>query len=102
MAGLTWTTPDQVVFLTNRLIEFVAAQNAKTLTLFWTNIFRDFFLQWPTPNSELVPNGLDPTWNGSAKIAKKKKKTPEAAAVVVPPVDMDESKWVNVRREVHA
>jgi len=103
MAGPTWTNPDQVVFLTKRLIDFVAAQNAKTLTSFWTNTWRDFFLQWPTPDSELVPNGLDPNWNGSAKITKKKKKTPEeAAAVVVPPVDINMSKWVSVRREVRA
>ena len=99
MAGPTWTNPDQVVFLSTRLVEFVAAQNAKTLTLFWTNICREFFLQWPTPESELVPNGLEPKWNGSPKIIKKKKKTPEVAvAVVILPIEL--SKWVSLRREV--
>jgi hypothetical protein len=89
MAGSTWTNPDQVVFLTKRLIDFVEAQNGKTLTTFWTNTWREFFLQWPTPESELVPNGLDADWNGSPKKSKKKKKASEvaAAAIVVPPIE---------------
>jgi hypothetical protein len=97
MAGPTWTNPDQVVFLTKRLIEFVDAQNAKTLTSFWTNIWRDFFIQWPTPESELVPNGLEPDWNGLPKKIKKKK-TP--AAVVVTRIETDTAKWLSLRREV--
>ena len=100
MAGPTWTNPDQVVFLTNRLIEFVAAQNAKALTPFWTSVWRDFFLQWPTPDSELLPNGLNPEWNGLPKAVKKKNKTPEAAAVM--PIETNTSKWVSLRREVRA
>ena len=105
MAGPTWTNPDQVVFLNKRLMEFVAAQSAKTLTEFWTTTWRDFFLQWPTPDSELVPNGLATDWDGSLKITKKKKKkTSEAAAaaVVVPPIETNTSKWVSLRREVCA
>src|SRR5258708_2184476 len=105
MAGPTWTNPDQVAFLNKRLYDFVAAQNAKTLTAFWTSIWRDFFLQWPTPDSELVPNGLDPDWDGSSKIPKKKKKTSEAAAAaaaVVLPIETNTSKWVSLRREVRA
>ena len=101
MAGSTWTNPDQVVFLTKRLIVFVVAQDDKTLPAFWTEIFREFFLQWPTPNSELVPNGLDPDWTGGPKMSKKKKKTSEVTATAaVPSIETNLSKWLSLRREV--
>jgi hypothetical protein len=102
MVGSTWTNPDQVVFLTNRLIDFVEAQNGKTLTAFWTTIWRDFFLQWPTPESESVPNGLDPSWNGTQKTSKKKKahKTEEMIAPEAIVNSTDTNKWVGIRREV--
>lgn len=99
MAGSTWTNPDQVAFLTKRLVPFVEAQNAKTLTAFWNTIWHDFFLQWPTPDSELVPNGLEPSWNGSQKLSKKRKKS-HTATEGATPADMDKSKWVGLRREV--
>jgi len=104
MVGSTWTNPDQVVFLNNHLIDFVEAQNSKTVTAFWPTIWRDFFLQWPTPDSELIPNGLEPSWGGAQKTTKKKKsgKTKET---VIPDAknnftDADTSKWVGLRREV--
>jgi hypothetical protein len=105
MVGSTWTNPDQVVFLNNRLIDFVEAQNGKTLTAFWTTIGRDFFLQWPTPESELVSNGLDPSWNGVQKTSKKKKKSHNMEETSVTPeakvnTDADMSKWVGLRRDV--
>jgi hypothetical protein len=104
MVGSTWTNPDQVVFLNDRLIDFVEAQNGKTLTAFWTTIVRDFFLQWPTPDSELVPNGLDPNWNGTQKTSKKKKKSQKTEETVTPEEKVnstvDTSKWVGLRREV--
>lgn len=103
MAGSTWTNPDQVVFLTKRLIAFVEAQDAKTLPTFWTNIWHNFFLQWPTPDSELVPKGLDADWTGAPKAKKKKKKTPEVTeAVAVPVTERNMSNWVSLRREVRA
>jgi hypothetical protein len=106
MVGSTWTNPDQVVFLNNRLINFVEAQNSKNVTAFWTTIWRDFFLQWPTPDSELIPNGLEPSWNGAQKTSKKKKtdKTKEMVApeAKISVTDADISKWVGLRREVSA
>ena len=103
MAGSTWTNPDQVVFLSQRLVPFVEAQNAKTLTAFWTDIWRDFFRQWPTPDSESVPNGLDPTWNGEQKASKKRKKnhteTEGTTGDAVNTTD-DMAKWLGLCREV--
>jgi hypothetical protein len=107
MAGSTWTNPDQVVFLNKQLLPFVEAQDAKTLTAFWNTIWHDFFLQWPTPESELVPNGLEPLWDGSQKSSRKRKKSHTATEgatpeVMVNPSDTDKSKWVGLRREVSA
>ena len=98
MAGSTWTNPDQVVFLTKQLITFVAAQDDKTLLAFWTEICQEFFLQWLTPDSELVPNGLDPDWTGGLKMSKKKKKTSEVTATAtVPSIETNLSKWLSLR-----
>ena len=102
MAGPTWTNPDQVVFLDKGLMAFVAAQDAKTLPVFWTDIWRDFFSLWPTPDSELLPNGLDADWTGAPKAKKKNKKTEVAVAVPVPPTESNMSNWVSLHREVCA
>ena len=99
MVGSTWTNPDQVAFLTARLGSFVEAQGSKTLAMFWTNIYREFFAQWPTPESEMNPVGLDPDWDGSQKISKRKKKQPEATDSTVTPSGEN---WVRIRREVSA
>ena len=93
MVGSTWTNPDQVAFLTARLGKFVEAQGSKTLTTFWTNIYREFFAQWPTPESEMISVGLDPDWDGSQKTSKRKKKQPDTTSSTATP---SSEKWVRI------
>jgi hypothetical protein len=99
MPGLSWANPDQKVFLESRGVGFAKAQNDKTLSQFWVNVCRDFFVHWPSAQSEQVPNGMDPTWDGSHAVPKKKKnkaiqpKDPQT-------LDMSLEVWVGLRKEV--
>ena len=101
--GFTWTNPDQVMFLNNQLIEFVKAQNSKTLTAFWMTVWCDFFVQWLTPDSEFISNGLDPSWNGTQKTNKKKAHKTEETVILkgkVNSTDANTSKWMGLHQEV--
>src|SRR5882757_10501718 len=98
MPALSWANPDQKVFLESRAVAFAKAQNEKTLTQFWVEVNRDFFVHWPTPESERVQNGLDPAWDGSRPASKKKKKAGNSSNDVV--VDIGLDVWVGARKEV--
>lgn len=97
MPAPSWANPDQKVFLKSRTVAFTQAQNEKKLTQFWVKVCRDFFLQWPTPQSKRVPNGLA-EWDGSAKGSKKKKRNKVSG--MEPSADIDPDKWVGTRKEV--
>lgn len=53
MPAASWATPPQRKFLSSRLPAFSKAQEEKTLRDFWTEIYRDFFIQWSDPASEV-------------------------------------------------
>ena len=99
MPALPWANPDQKVFLESRGVGFAKAQNDRTLSQFWVEVCREFFVLWPSPESEQVPNGLEPTWDGSQPISKKKK---NKAIKPKDPLTLDMSLevWIALHKEV--
>lgn len=68
MPAQSWANPDQKVFLKSRALAFAQAQNEKKLAQFWVDVCKDFFAQWPTPQSERLSKSL------STKNKRKKKR----------------------------
>jgi hypothetical protein len=54
MSPPPWANAAQLEFLNKRKQDFKAAQKEKRLPAFWTDLHRDFFAQWDSPESEVV------------------------------------------------
>jgi len=81
--------PAQLEFLKSRRVSFSAAQQEKRLPIFWTNVYQEFFTQWPNPASEIdeTPD------NSSTKKKKKASNSPDEKFA-------SEEDWIFKRKQV--
>ncbi|KAH9476125.1 hypothetical protein JR316_0004534 [Psilocybe cubensis] len=89
MPPLPWGTPEQIEFLSAKVPEFQASQRTKTTPNFWTKIYQEFFVLWPTPEAEVRPMTVP-----------KKKKKKKNAPVVLPQTktELSHAEWVKLRK----
>ena len=56
MAPRRWTTPEQFNFLQDNLSAYLDAQKQKTLSVFFTRLYPEWFVKFPERNEAFNPD----------------------------------------------